>query len=640
MSIPNLPYLRTIFFLLFLTPVASTFAEDRHLPQVDIQLLEEVGRAAPDAEIIVTGVKYDAELKHHGRSDGFRGRIIIEWEVWLRTQSAVEQYSRLSVSSSDIRNLKEVEVEVRSLDGWRRNSFDRNDLNWVDIGSSSAGIVSLDTENKQTAIPTLRVDDLLYVRQIIEVKGMHGLPIITLGSEDIPVLYDAYTLSLPADHELKVSLIGEEGASLRVSHTSEEKRGRRVFTWALERDVEHTADEVRVTPQVTTISGNPPDDSFTVGETWTSVGRSYRNRISKYLLPDDEIAAKAAELTATCESDSQRATVLYEYLQENTRYLGFFDGLDGIFPEKAVSVHELKYGDCKGLAAYLVALLTAVEIEAHPALVRTASLGFLDPTMPNMTQFNHMIVWADIGTDGMWLDATVDHCPAGMIVSQDAASEVLLLRSGHEGLRMIPAEAWKAGTLFYEVEGDLGADFKLECAIMLSATGLAATWQSYSSGQAGGDLGNAVEHLLMPRTIGMRVVEYGASTGDEGPLWTCLVRSESPLPQGGGTVFLPAVLPPMPRLKDVGDLSTEPNRREEWVLTLPPGWIVTEDEQTVDAGGMIWYRRVWQEDGRLRLVRNLTWNPASRDTTGFGEAIREIVGRDSGFIKISTGDLR
>jgi len=631
-------FVLTLVMLVFLSPEAG--AEDRRLPPADTYQLEEIGREQPDLEVVVAGQELWAILEHDAGADGFRGRYIVEWEAWLRTRAAVNAFSRVTVSSSDIRKLDEVRVEVRSLDGRRHKTFDRGDLEWVDSSRSSAGIVSLDTEHQQAAVPSLRVGDVIYVRQILEVKGLHGLPVVTFGDADVPVLHDSYTLSLPKDHELQSSLLGDEGICAELQHSVVEKGARRLTTWRLEQPDGHAGEEVRVTPQVVTVAGRPLDDSFTVGDSWSAVGASYRRRIAPSLAPDEKITATALAVTASCATDSQRIAALYDHLQGTTRYLGFYEGLDGIMPETSASVHERGYGDCKGLAAYLVALLTAVDIEAHPVLVRTASLGSLDPALPNMTQFNHMIAWADVGPGGMWLDATVDHCPAGMIVPQDTASDVLLLRSGHEGLQTIPTETWRPGTLKYTVDGRLADGFQLECTITLETTGLAASWQRGVSEQGGGDLSRAVERLLMPRSIGTRVIEHAADEGADGPRWNCVVRSEAPLPHTAEAIYLPAILPPMPRLQSVDDVAKEEDRHEEWSLVLPAGWSVAEDDQVFDAGAVTWHRRIWQEGDRLRLVREITWQPAGQDTVDMKAAMREIVGRDSGFINISTGEGR
>ncbi len=602
---------------------------------VDTQLLKKVARTTPGEDVIFVNSSITADLKYDETSIGFKGRFIIEQQIWLRTRDAVAQYGRVVVSSSKIRQLKDVYVEVKSLNGQKRKSFDQDDLEWVDHSRSSAGIIHLDTQKQHAAVPSLRVGDVLYVRQIMDVTGLHGLPVWTLGDKEIPVLHTTYNLTLPRNHELKFNLTGEQSCINRVNQSTSEKGKDKTFTWSLKWSADQSTSEVMVTPQVVAVEGMQPTGSFIVGETWEAVGRNYYQLITKRLEPNLEITALATGLVASCSTDSQRITVLYEYLQENTRYLGFYEGLDGILPETASSVHERGYGDCKGLASYLIALLLAVDIEARPVLVRTASLGPLDETLPNMTQFNHAIVWADVGEQGMWLDAVVDHCPAGMIVSQDTASKVLLLRDENAGLMTIAEETSLSGVLSYSVEGELKADCGLEVTITMGATGMAAIRQRHFSEQGAGDLARSIEKTLMPHSMGARIVEFSASEVAGLPLWTSLIQGTAPLPHTTESVFLPATLPPLPRLKNIEDVAKEINRREQWSLVLPAGWKVKEDDQTFDGGSVSWNRKVWNEDGRLRLERNITWHPDKEEKIDLKEALREIATRESGFFTIS-----
>ena len=71
--------------------------------------------------------------------------------------------------------------------------------------------------------------------------------------------------------------------------------------------------------------------------------------------------------------------------------------MGGIIPLPAGEVFDNGFGDCKGLGTLLISMLRAADIESHPVLVRTRSAGPLDTSAPNMTQFNHFIVWADDG---------------------------------------------------------------------------------------------------------------------------------------------------------------------------------------------------------------------------------------------------
>lgn len=625
----------TIFLILAVFPMIPAQAKTPSAPPVYPSELKQIAKANPETEAIYTHLTINADLKYNPTQNGFQGRIIIEQQIWLRTKESVARYGRVVVSNSKIRQLKSVHVEIKSLGGQQRKSYNKNDLEWVDHSRASRGIVQLDTQQQHAAVPSLRVGDLLYFRQVHDVKGLHGLPVLTLGDAETPILNNTYSLTLPENHHLEFSLLSEKNNEARIKHTTIVSNKNHTSTWQLLWSASNPEAEIRITPQVINVDGEQPSGSFVVGETWESVGLNYRKLIDDRLKPDQNITTLATGLVASCQTDSQRITVLYDYLQKNTRYLGLYEGMDGIIPETAISVHKRCYGDCKGLATYFIALLTVAGIKAEPVLVRTAGEGLLDESLPNMNQFNHVIVWADVGPGGMWLDATVDHCPAGMIVPQDAASKVLLLGMENAGLKSIPAANWLPGILEYSVNGVLDSSAVLACTFSLQSTGIAAVRQRHLSEGGANDLAFAMERILLPRSIGARLDEFESRETDAGPRWICKISSMSPLPRTSESIFMPMVLPPLPKFKDIEDPAEETDRQEEWSLLLPEGWVVTDDDQVLDAGTVVWHRKIWQEDNRMHLVRTIRWHPENTEKTELEKALKEITRRESGFITIN-----
>jgi len=621
----NKSILALILIVIF---ISETQASQLGSLPVNTGLLNSTAKDSPTSEAVFTHLNFIADLKYDSFQNGYKGQIIIEQQIWLRTREAVSNYGRVSISSSQTRFLESVQVEVRTRSGRLKKTYQKDDLEWVDHSRASQGIVLLDTEQQHAAVPSLRVDDVLYFRQVYEVEGLQGVPVITLGNSEVPVLESNYTLLLPANYELRYSLTGDtEGVKRTETNQS--------VTWQLHWTREKPRDEAVVVPQVISIGGVQPLGAFVIGDSWGAVAANYRKLIEDRWLPDREISALAAGLVAHCESDSQRITVLYDYLQENTRYLGLFEGLDGIIPETAALVHKRCYGDCKGLGVYLVALLQSAGIEAELALVRTAGQGPLDESLPNLNQFNHVIVWAAVGQDGMWLDATVDHCPAGMIVPQDTASKVLLLSPGQEGLKSIPAATWLPGVISYSVDGILTENAVLEFGVTMHSSGIGAVRQKYISEGPAGDLESAMERALKPRTLGTRILEYSVNETDEGQQWICRISSLSPLPRTKVSVFLPMLLPPLKSYRNIEKIQNETDRKEKWNLILPEGWVVDDDEQELNGGLVHWHRVIRQENNILHLERSITWHSEKKELTGLEDVLREIISRESGFITVN-----
>lgn len=127
------------------------------------------------------------------------------------------------------------------------------------------------------------------------------------------------------------------------------------------------------------------------------------------------------------EDDARtRIDKLYAFLQLNTRYVAIEVGIGGWQPHDASSVHERKYGDCKDLAHYMIALLKVAGIPACPALVRTRDAGAIVDSFPS-SQFNHVICLVPLESDTLWLDCTASHMAVGELPAGDEGRQVLVV---------------------------------------------------------------------------------------------------------------------------------------------------------------------------------------------------------------------
>jgi transglutaminase-like putative cysteine protease len=134
-------------------------------------------------------------------------------------------------------------------------------------------------------------------------------------------------------------------------------------------------------------------------------------------------------LVKDVDDDLEKAKIVFQYVQDNTRYISVQVGIGGIQPISAVEVDRLKYGDCKGLSNYTKALLKAVGVESYYVHVEAGNekISFEDD-FPNLAQGNHVILAIPYNDKYYWVDATSQIVPFGFIGNFTDDRKVLVIK--------------------------------------------------------------------------------------------------------------------------------------------------------------------------------------------------------------------
>ncbi len=148
-------------------------------------------------------------------------------------------------------------------------------------------------------------------------------------------------------------------------------------------------------------------------DTWKDFG-TWQAKLNegRAILPE-ETKLKVRELTKDAKTDEDKVRLLYEHLQNKTRYVSIQLGIGGLQPFEAKTVDEMGYGDCKALSNYMVALLHEVNIIGYYTTIKAgANESAVDPTFPS-DQANHVIVAVPNKKDTLWLECTSQTNPFG-----------------------------------------------------------------------------------------------------------------------------------------------------------------------------------------------------------------------------------
>lgn len=148
-------------------------------------------------------------------------------------------------------------------------------------------------------------------------------------------------------------------------------------------------------------------------QSWQDLGKfMYSLRQGRDVLPDD-VKARVHQLTDNVSDPTLKVKLLYEYLQQNTRYISIQLGIGGWQPFDAKYVAGRRYGDCKALSNYMSALLKEAGINSNYTLINAGGGReriFAD--FPS-AQFNHAILCVPLPNDTIWLECTSQTRSAG-----------------------------------------------------------------------------------------------------------------------------------------------------------------------------------------------------------------------------------
>ena len=142
-----------------------------------------------------------------------------------------------------------------------------------------------------------------------------------------------------------------------------------------------------------------------------------------------ETKAKILKMTEGIADERTKIKILYEYMQNKTRYVSIQIGIGGFQPFDAEIVDRLSYGDCKALTNYMKTILEVAGISSRYTLVRA---GRENPTInldfPS-SQFNHVILCVPLASDTVWLECTSQNIPFNFLGSFTSDRDVLVMDS-------------------------------------------------------------------------------------------------------------------------------------------------------------------------------------------------------------------
>ncbi len=220
---------------------------------------------------------------------------------------------------------------------------------------------------------------------------------------------------------------------------------------------------------------------------WTDVSRWASSMHDGQVVIDDNVAAKARELTASASTELEKIRAVATFVQ-NLQYISIDIGVghgNGYRPRSSTLVLSRGYGDCKDKANLMRAMLRVLKIEAYPVAIFSGDPHFVREQWPSPRQFNHCIIAVKISdaTDTptvikherlgrlLLFDATDQYTPVGDLPDQLQDSFGLIAAGDSGGLVKMPVTEPEADLLERRVDAAIDENGRLKGKITERALG-------------------------------------------------------------------------------------------------------------------------------------------------------------------------
>jgi hypothetical protein len=163
----------------------------------------------------------------------------------------------------------------------------------------------------------------------------------------------------------------------------------------------------------------------------------YRGLVKQMNNDHQLIKTKATELTKNINTDTAKVKLLFQWIQDNIRYIAFEDGMAGFKPANAQDVLAKKYGDCKGMANLMTEMLRAINLDGRLCWLGTNHIAY-DYSTPSLGVDNHMIAAWFYKDKIFYLDPTEKYIGFSEVAERIQGRQVLIENNDKYLLKKIP----------------------------------------------------------------------------------------------------------------------------------------------------------------------------------------------------------
>ncbi len=208
-------------------------------------------------------------------------------------------------------------------------------------------------------------------------------------------------------------------------------------------------------------------------KTWKDFGEwMYTSLLKDTEELSDETKNKIKLLVANETDEIKKAQIIYQYVQDKTRYVSIQLGIGGWKPMLAKDVDKLGYGDCKALSNYTRVLLKSVGIESFYTIIYgDNSKRGIDENFVSM-QGNHAILTIQNNNKNYFLECTSQIKPFGFEGDFTDDRNALLIKPDRGEIIKTSELNNKTNSQISKGNYTLSSDGTITCAVQIKSKGI------------------------------------------------------------------------------------------------------------------------------------------------------------------------
>ena len=406
---------------------------------VTAQTPEEVKQVFPGKEFVF--LKYNENLRLFIKGGVPVAESEHEKEIMLLSEKNASSYSLYKVYHSGYNELTKLDAYTMVPDGDRFKKVKISEQKTTNSYSNS--VFYDDVKETSFNFQGLTQNSIQHIEYSQFQKDAHLItPFYLPGT--LPVLNATYTITVPNDITIKYVVKNDPKGMFQFS--MEKKRKETIYKWTIKNekgddDFGNAPDNRYFIPHVIIYVASFENESGTQNFL-NDLNDLYKwnNAYTKDLnTSNDEGLKKIVDSLVTGKtSETEKAGVIYKWVQQHIKYVAFENGLEGFRPRQAAEVCNKRYGDCKDMSSIITQMLRMAGIKAYYTWIGTRSIPYEYSEIPLPIVDNHMISVANINNEWVFFDGTDPHAKYGMPPSsiQDKQALVAINETEYKLLRV------------------------------------------------------------------------------------------------------------------------------------------------------------------------------------------------------------